>query len=276
MKDFLKVATFRVTSRCNNNCKLCFASKNVEEMGFSELTRLFRLLYSKGIKAVLLTGGEPLLREDFKEIVGELKRYSFKIFLETNGDFFFKYKRLISDNIDELVMPVDFPDRSYRNQGNLKAVLRALDYFKRDKRPMIRIGTVATQENIKALSEIGELLKKYPVDIWKIYQFIPQNLNAVRNRHLLEVAQEDFDEATERLKKDFSKFFKVVVYKRKEMNKAYFFINPDGTVFMPVDDGDVFQEERIGNIFEEDIFDRWGKLVSKKNYTGNIKSTFSR
>lgn len=245
-------------------------------MSFSELKKLFRLFYSKGIKAIILTGGEPLLRDDFEEIINELRKYNFKIFLDTNGDFFFKYKDLISNNIDELALPIDFPNKSYRNKNNLKTILAILNYFKKIKKhPAIRIGTVATKENIRVLDEVGELLKNYPVDIWKIYQFIPQNVNAVKNRNLLEISQKEFNMAGRRIKKIFSKFFKVVIYKRKEMNKAYFFVGSDGTVFMPVDDGDIFREKKIGNVFEGDIFEKWKELVSKRNYIDNIKATFN-
>lgn len=276
MRYLHRVVTFRVTSRCNNDCKHCFGPRNVEELSFSELKKLFRLFYSKGFKAIVLTGGEPLLRDDFKKIINELRKYNFKIFLDTNGDFFFKYKDLISNNIDELALPVDFPNKSYRNKNNLKTILRILDYFKEtDRRPTIRIGTVATQENIKVLDKIGELLKDYPVDIWKVYQFIPENFNAVKNRHLLEIPQRDFDKATQKIEKVFSKFFKVVIYKRENMDKAYFFVGSDGTVFMPVDDGDIFREKKIGNIFEKDIFDKWKEFVSRRNYLNNIKATFS-
>lgn len=276
MRYFPQVVTFRVTSRCNNDCKYCFGPRNVGEMNLAKLKKLFRLFYSKSIKAVVLTGGEPLLRDDFGEIIDELRKYNFKIFLDTNGDYFFKYKDLISNNIDELALPVDFPDRSYRNKNNLKTILRILNHFKTtDRRPMIRIGTVATKENIGVLDKVGELLKDYPVDIWKIYQFIPENFNALRNRRLLEVSQKEFDKSTRKLREVFSKFFKLVIHKRDNMNRAYFFVGSDGTVFMPVDDGDIFREKIIGNIFDGNIFDKWEQVVSEKNYLSNIKATFN-
>jgi MoaA/NifB/PqqE/SkfB family radical SAM enzyme len=276
MKQFPQIVTLRITSRCNNNCKYCFAPKNAKEMNLSKLKKLFRLFYNSGVKAVLLTGGEPLLRDDFDEILKELNRYHLKIFLDTNGDFFFKYKNLISKYVDVIGLPIDFPDSSYRNKRNLKIILEILSYYKKlKKHPAIRIGTVVTKDNFKRLNEVGELLKNYPVDIWKIYQFTPQNLNAIKNKSYLEISQKEFDGVTKNIENVFSNWFTVVVSKRKDRNCAYFFIDSDGTVFMPVDDLDICREEKIGTIFEKDILDKWKRWISEKEYVNNAKATFN-
>lgn len=276
MKKFPEIATFRITSRCNNNCKYCFGPpKNLKEMGLLKIKGLFRLFHEKGVKAIVLTGGEPSIREDFEDIIKELKKRGFKIFLDTNGDSFFKYKDLIPENIDVLGLPVDFPDKSYRNPNNLKTVFKILDFFKnKSPRPVIRIGTVVTQENFTGLEKIGNLLTKYPVDIWKIYEFTPQNINAVEDRYFLEIPSKQFDEITQKIKKRFSKYFKVSISKREDRNKAYFFVASDGTVFMPVDDSNICHEIKIGNVFDESIIEKWEKMVSESNYISNVKMTF--
>lgn len=276
MKKFPPLITFRITSRCYNDCKYCFGPKNFKELDFSKLKKLFHVFSLGGVKAILLTGGEPLIRKDFKEIIQELKKYNFKIFLDTNGDLFFKYKDLISKNIDVLGLPIDFVNLSYRNKKNFKTVVKILHLYKNQKnRPIIRIGTVATKDNFNDLNKIGNLLKNYPVDIWKIYEFTIQNVNALKNRSSLELSQKEFNKATKNLKKEFSKFFKVIVSKRKDRNAAYFFVNPDGSVFIPIDDLDICRQYKIGSIFDSDILDKWKKSVSRNNYINNIKSTFN-
>ncbi len=273
--QFPPIITIYITSKCNNDCKHCFGPKNVVEMDFLKLKELFCLLHAREVKAILLTGGEPLLRDDFGEILKELKRYNIKIFLDTNGDLFFRYKDLISEYVNFLGLPIDFPDSSYRNKNNLKTILEILSYYKElKKRPIIRLGTVVTKDNLKRLNGIGELLKNYPVDIWKIYQFVPQNYNAIKNRSFLEISQREFDETTQGIKDIFSGNFKVVISRRENMNRAYFFIASDGTVFMPVDDLNICRQTKIGNIFDEDISDKWKKVVSEKHYINNAEATF--
>ena len=46
--------------------------KSTERLSFEEITRLTRLFVQLGVKKVRLTGGEPLLRPNISELVGEL------------------------------------------------------------------------------------------------------------------------------------------------------------------------------------------------------------
>jgi len=254
----------------------CFGPRNIRDMSFRQLKKLFYLFHHRGARAVVLTGGEPLVRDDFQKIIKELKENKLKVFLDTNGDFFFKYRDLISQYVDVLGLPIDFSDRSYRSKNNFKKVLKILDYYKNLKRrPTIRIGTVVTKDNFKKLDKIGQLLRNYSVDIWKLYQFTPQNINAVRNRVSLEIPQEQFNRAVQGVKDKFSKYFRVVISRREYQNRAYFFVNPDGTVFMPIDDLDVCREKKIGNIFDKNIVAKWRKFISKSNYINNAKVTFN-
>ncbi len=273
--QFPPIATIFITSRCNNNCKYCFGPKNVAEMNFPKLKELFCLLHVRGVKAILLGGGEPLLRDDFGEILKELKRYNIKIFLDTSGDLFFRYRDLIVEHVSVIGLPVDFSDSSYRNEDNLKTVLEILSYYKElKKRPIIRIGTVITKDNFERLDEIGELLKNYPVDIWKIYQFVPQNYNAIKNRLSLEISQKEFDGAAQRIRDIFSGNFKVVISRREDRNRAYFFIAPDGVVLVPMDDLDICRQIKIGSVFDRDISEKWKKFASEKHYINNAEATF--
>lgn len=276
MDKFPPIVTLRLTSRCNNNCAFCFDKKGVRDMSLIELKKLFSLFSERGIKAVRLTGGEPLIREDFAEIVNELKKHNFKIFLDTNGDFFFKYADLILENVEVLGLPIDYPDKSYRNENNLKNVLETLSSLKnKEKKPLIRIGTVVTKDNISVLQDIGLLLINYPINIWKLYEFIPQNEKAMNNRKFIEVSPSEFNRATAEIKDKFGKYFKVVIGKRKDKNRAYFFVRSDGTVFMPVDDMSICKEVVIGDIFDKDIIDKWKKCVIEQNYRTNSKQTLN-
>ncbi len=276
LKTFPEIITFRITSRCNNNCRYCYGpQKDIKELDFSKLRKLFNLFSQNGVKAIVLTGGEPLIREDFEEIIKELKKLDFKIFLDTNGDLFFKYSELIAENIDVLGLPIDFPNNSYRNSENLNTIFDTLKFFKnKTKKSILRIGTVVTKDNINELEEIGNIIKNYPIDIWKIYEYIPQN-NAVKNRSFLEVPVEQFQEVTLKIKKRFDDYFKIVISKRKDRTNAYFFVSSNGEVFMPVDDLDICKEIVLGNVFDKDIVEKWETFLLENNYQNNAKDTFN-
>jgi len=278
MKDFPDIVFLKLTSKCNHNCKYCYDSKKHPDMSFSKLKDLFKLISERGVKAIVLTGGEPLIREDIDSIFHEIKKYGIKIYLDTNGDFFFKYKDIIDKYVTILGLPLDYPseDSSYRNSENFKNVMSILSYYSKKKgvKPLIRIGTVITKENIGYLPDIADLLKKYKPNSWKIYQFLPLGPNGYSNRKDLLVDNKTFTEKTETIMKDYSKYFKIITASRETRTKAYFFISSDGTLFMPMDDEVYHGDMDLGNIFEEDILEKWKKQVHMKNYINNVERTF--
>lgn len=99
-------ATFELTPRCNLDCKMCYihnqASNRLRDRELSTETwkRIFDEAYDCGMLFATLTGGECLLRQDFKELYLHLwkKRVFMTVF--SNGillndeyvEFFKKYK----------------------------------------------------------------------------------------------------------------------------------------------------------------------------------------
>jgi MoaA/NifB/PqqE/SkfB family radical SAM enzyme len=272
--EYPKVIALQLTSRCNRNCKHCFAPKGTAEMSFEELIRAFMLFFSWGTKGVLLTGGEPLLRKDFGDIVESLQKHSFEIYLDTNGDRFFDYADVILESVDNLGLPIDFPNTSYRGGRNFNNVIKVLDYLKNnEQRPRIRVGTVATQDTLEFLEDIAELLLNYVVDIWKIYQFTPQDVNATANRASLEVSDAEFKGFINRLRKKYGNRLNIVSSARNNRSRAYFMVHPDGDVVVPIDEGESCKKQLIGNIFDEDIVEKWQQVHSSSNYLKNIACT---
>lgn len=74
-----------LTPHCNLNCAFCFARAN--ECQFPEPTLAAIKNAIAGFKGstVYLSGGEPTLREDLFEIIGEIKKQRYHVALFTNG-----------------------------------------------------------------------------------------------------------------------------------------------------------------------------------------------
>ncbi len=93
--------TFELTSRCNFNCKMCYVHNQdaalckKTEKSAEWWINLGKKAAEKGTIFLLLTGGEPLVREDFSEIYTELSKMGFIISINTNG-------YLLNDKILEL------------------------------------------------------------------------------------------------------------------------------------------------------------------------------
>lgn len=85
-------ATFELTPRCNLNCKMCYVRLTPqqmkpigEELCADEWLSLAEKAKQEGLAFLLLTGGEPTLREDFPYLYRKLAQMGFSIAINTNG-----------------------------------------------------------------------------------------------------------------------------------------------------------------------------------------------
>lgn len=84
--------TLELTARCNLSCKMCYIHKKEHDPIAlqKELPTAFWLQFiqqarQNGTLTMLITGGEPLLRKDFKEIYLACKQAGFVVTVNTNG-----------------------------------------------------------------------------------------------------------------------------------------------------------------------------------------------
>jgi hypothetical protein len=79
---------FYVTARCNLECQQCniiYANSDVCEVPLAGVRTIAENLERIGVSIVLLTGGEPFVRKDLPEIVGEFSRRNIHVRIQTNG-----------------------------------------------------------------------------------------------------------------------------------------------------------------------------------------------
>jgi len=79
---------FYITSRCNLTCKQCniiYANSDVREATIDEIKKIADNLAELGVAIVLLTGGEPFLRQDLPEIINAFESRGIHIRMQTNG-----------------------------------------------------------------------------------------------------------------------------------------------------------------------------------------------
>lgn len=94
--------TFELTARCNLDCKMCYIHKrayDVEakkaEISAREWLSYAEAAQKKGMLLLLLTGGEPLIRPDFREIYTGCRKLGILLSINTNGT-------MITDEMVEL------------------------------------------------------------------------------------------------------------------------------------------------------------------------------
>ena len=80
-----------VTDRCNFRCQYCMPAEGLpwlersEVLSFEEIERIVALVASMGVRAVRLTGGEPLVRRDFPRLASMLAPLVDDLAVTTNG-----------------------------------------------------------------------------------------------------------------------------------------------------------------------------------------------
>ena len=84
--------TLELTPLCNFDCRMCYVRLSGEELrgrgrllSGSEWLRIAEEMKTAGVLFVLLTGGEPLLHPDFREIYRGLISMGMIVSVNTNG-----------------------------------------------------------------------------------------------------------------------------------------------------------------------------------------------
>lgn len=88
--NYLRLA---VTDRCNLRCFYCMPEEGIdyvprnELMSYEEMLRIVQVMVSMGIEKIRITGGEPFLRRDMMDFLGEISRLDglHQIHITTNG-----------------------------------------------------------------------------------------------------------------------------------------------------------------------------------------------
>ena len=85
-------ATFELTPRCNFNCKMCYVHMNEHQiqqtgkkiMSNQDWLELAKEAKDAGMLYLLLTGGEPFIYPNFRELLEELSNMGFVITINSN------------------------------------------------------------------------------------------------------------------------------------------------------------------------------------------------
>ena len=193
VEDLPREVMIEVEPKCNLNCNFCFNKNSFAINGRNKIKSFSTLYVKKIIKAIALnkvktirfTGGEPMIRKDLLELMDYAKSKGLKIRLNTNGTLIRDKKtvKLLDKYVSSILLPIE----SYNNEkeskitghkDSFKKKIKAIDLLKRYSKITIRVGTVATKENIRDLEKIFSLvIKDLNLDDWELYRPIPNKNN---------------------------------------------------------------------------------------------------
>jgi radical SAM protein with 4Fe4S-binding SPASM domain len=122
-----------LTARCNEDCAHCYVDHSGGEMSAAEIGAVLEQLAAAGTLFLTLSGGEPLLRRDFFDIVARARKLKFSIRVKTNGTLIGerevrRLRELLVSRVDVSVYSArpEVHDAITRLPGSLERTLAAL------------------------------------------------------------------------------------------------------------------------------------------------------
>jgi len=162
------------TKRCNSKCSTCnYWKNNLDEKNIeSYIIETVDKLYKNGLKVLLFTGGEALLKgNDLFELANKLKLFFPKLELRllTNGILVGKYIEELINLFDSIVFSFDtINNEKYMNIRGVDAYKLVVNNIKQVRKQSstieIRLRSMILEENIDELSEIVKLAIKLDVN----------------------------------------------------------------------------------------------------------------
>jgi len=188
-----------ITARCNYNCRHCYINLPANdpaarkgELTFSALRDLIDEAASLGALWSLVTGGEPLLREDFIDIYLHLKKKGMLVSVFTNAallkpahiDLFKRYPPRDLEVSVYGITPETY-EQVTRMPGSYNAFRRGLDLLAAGG-IKVRLKAMALRSNLHEMADIARFCRTYTRDYFRFDPFLHLRLdqNQRRNREI--------------------------------------------------------------------------------------------
>lgn len=179
-----KWIAWEITRRCNLNCIHCRSSSELEIKGHPDITKTdaFRVIddissYAKPV--VVLSGGEPLLREDIFDIARYGTEKGLRMCLASNGSLITDSicKEIIKSNIKIVSLSLDGSTNqihdNFRDQkGSFDGVINAINLLKKYKIEFI-INSSFTKRNKHDIENVYKLAKQLGATAWYMFMIVP-------------------------------------------------------------------------------------------------------
>ncbi|MBW1981971.1 MAG: radical SAM protein [Deltaproteobacteria bacterium] len=189
-----------LTARCNNNCRHCYINvptddsiAKAQELTIAEIEEIAGEAVSLGALWCLITGGEPLLREDFFDIYLNLKEKGLLVSVFTNATLITDehiriFKKYPPRDIEVTVYGVTRAtyERVTRNPGSFAAFTRGLHSLL-DSGIKVQLKAMALRSNVAELPQIARFCRERTREYYRFDPFLHLRFdgNVSRNKEIL-------------------------------------------------------------------------------------------
>ncbi|MBO4495197.1 MAG: radical SAM protein [Clostridiales bacterium] len=185
-KPELRHLFFELTSACNERCFHCGSNCSVpgpEELSTEEFKAILDQVkedFDISRLQLCITGGEPLLRKDFFEIMNYAKKLGYKWGMTSNATLITKdvAHKLAEAGMGTISVSIDGLQPTH---DKLRGMKRAYELAMQGVQNLIdegafhavQITTVFNHDNLKELDELFEIMKGIDIDSWRVINLEP-------------------------------------------------------------------------------------------------------
>jgi radical SAM enzyme (rSAM/lipoprotein system) len=191
------------TSRCNLNCLHCGSDcskdSSYPDMPAEDfLKAIDTIKHARQPVTVVLTGGEPLLRQDIESCGKALRKKGFRWSIVSNGYLYDESRHisLLNSGMGALTFSLDGLEENHNWLRNSKVIFKkvdkAIDLAASSPRLNFDIVTCVNQRNIRELQAIYEYLVRKGVKAWRLFTIAPIGRAAANKELMLEPGQLKF------------------------------------------------------------------------------------
>lgn len=204
--EYLRIS---VTDRCNLRCVYCMPEEGIsclahdEVLTFDEIITICRSAAELGVSKIKLTGGEPLVRKGFIDLVRQIKAVPGieEITLTTNGLLLEdRLEELIEAGISKINISLDTLDsqkfKEITRVDGLETVLRVIKQAADHPKVQVKVNSlIAKHLNENEILTLAELAKEMPISV-RFIEVMPiglgKNLETISKDEMIAILESQY------------------------------------------------------------------------------------
>ena len=163
---------------CGSDCKQNSVIPDMPNSDFLQIAEKIKTQYNPSDIMVVITGGEPLMRNDLEFCGTELTKLGYQWGMVTNGVLLTKQRlnSLLNAGLRSITVSLDGLEANHnwiRNKKCFGDVIKSIVLLVEQDRLVFDIVTCVNQKNFTELNEIKELLINMGVKRWRLFTISP-------------------------------------------------------------------------------------------------------
>lgn len=176
-RNLFEVA-WEVTDRCNLNCIHCYNPRKRRDISTKQAKRTLLEFRDMGVKQVKYGGGEPLLREDFLDLLVETLKLGLDSTFSTNGFIVNSglVSKIQSTGVSRIQVSLDGTEETHNFiRQNPESYTHAISAIKMFVRAGFKVSVATTlmNVNINCLDDLFRVCSDLGVNRWRVMKYIP-------------------------------------------------------------------------------------------------------